>query len=82
MKQAFFVAFLLLHPLIAEAQTGQPQTVPSRSEIQAMQNEIAIQLQAKLQFEAQVIDLTARIAELQVKLESALKAAPPPEKKN
>lgn len=77
MKQALFVALLLL-PLSAAAQTTQPSS--SRSEMQAMQNEMAVQLQAKLQFEAQVIDLTAKVSELQAKLDAVPKPPSPGKK--
>jgi septal ring factor EnvC (AmiA/AmiB activator) len=78
MKQAFFVAFLLLPPLSAEAQTGQPQTVPSRSEMQSVQNEMVQQLQAKLQLQAQVLDLTAEVDRLRKQLAAENTAPIPP----
>ena len=63
MKQALFVALLLL-PLSAAAQTASS----SRSEMQSVSTEVLEQLQAKMQFRAQVLDLTAKIDELQKQL--------------
>ena len=70
------MAFLLL-PLSAAAQSVQP---PSRYEMQSLQNEMVQQLQAKLQLQAQVLDLTAKVEELQKQL--ATKDATPPAKKD
>lgn len=72
MKQALFVALLLL-PLSAAAQTAPPSS--SRSEMQSVSTEVLEQLQAKMQFRAQVLDLNAQIAELQKQL--AAKAPEP-----
>ena len=83
MKQAIFVALLLLS-LSAAAQQVQPQQPPSRSEMQSIQNEMVQQLQAKLQLQAQVFDLTAKLDELQKQLDAEKKlaaASPPPAQK-
>jgi hypothetical protein len=75
-KQAI-IAIVLLLPFTALAQPAQP---PSRYEMQSLQNEMVQQLQAKLQLQAQVLDLTAKVEELQKQL--ATKDATPPAKKD
>lgn len=71
MKQALFVALLLL-PLSAAAQTASS----SRSEMQSVSTEVLEQLQAKMQFRAQVLDLTAKVDELKKLAEAPSVPAP------